>query len=470
MQHIDIANLCAGSFRDPSGAVYFGDDCVYRTINACYADEWEQIKKSGFFESALAKKLILPFEELNETTSDCYNILKSPLLPFVSYPYEWSFGQYKDAALHTLDVLDECLKFGLVLKDATAYNIQFLDGKPVFIDLLSFAVRDMHKPWEAYLQYCKHFLAPLALMAKRSVSCGRMMETWIEGLPLDLVSSILPWKTKLSASLGIHIHMHAKMQTKYGDARQAKEKVRAVSLKEDALQKLSQSLRYAVNSLELPQSLQTEWGDYYNDTNYTELGAEDKRSYLEKIASENPQKTLAADLGANQGVYSRFLSKYYAKVLALDIDYLAVEKFYQALKSEEHTNILPLVFDLGNPSPNIGWANKERMTFIERCKASYVSALALVHHLCFTAGIPLFKIAEYFSTIIETKGILAFEFVPLEDSQVQRLLAVRENPFPDYNLSSCIAEFSKYFALVEQHQVTDSKRTILIFKKMENSK
>lgn len=255
MQHIDIANLCAGSFRDPSGAVYLGDNCVYRTINACYAEEWEQIKKTGFFESAVEKKLILPFEEIDETNSDYNNLLKSPLFPFVSYPYEWSFGQYKDAALHTLDVLDECLKFDLVLKDATAYNIQFIDGKPIFIDLLSFAVRDKNKPWEAYLQFCKHFLAPLALMAKRSVSCGRMMETWIEGLPLDLVSSILPWRTKFSASLGIHIHMHAKMQAKYGDARKAKEKVKAVSLKEDALLKLSQSLRYAVNSLELPKAL-----------------------------------------------------------------------------------------------------------------------------------------------------------------------------------------------------------------------
>lgn len=465
MQDFNTTKLCAGSFRDPSGAVYLGENCVYRTINQCYANEWEQIKRTDFFASAIEKKLILPFEEVESENTPCYKILKSPLLPFVSYPYEWSFGQYKDAALHTLDVLDECLKFDLVLKDATAYNIQFFHGKPVFIDLLSFEVRDKNKPWEAYLQFCKHFLAPLALMAKRSVSCGRMMETWIEGLPLDLVSSILPWKTKFSASLGIHIHMHAKMQAKYGDARQAKEKVNAVSLKEDALLKLSQSLRYAVNSLKLPQSLQTEWGDYYNDTNYTENGANDKREYLEKIASENTKKTLAVDLGANQGVYSRFLSKYYENVLALDIDYLAVEKFYRVLKEEPHTNILPLVFDLGNPSPNIGWANKERMTFIERCKASYVSALALVHHLCFTAGIPLFKIAEYFSTIIEKDGILAFEFVPLEDSQVQRLLAVRENPFPEYTLENCIQEFNNYFTLLEQHQVTDSKRTILIFKR-----
>lgn len=467
MQNFDIANLCPGSFRDSSGAVYSGDNCVFRTINQCYAEQWEKIKRTGFFESAIEKKLILPFQEAENVNSNFYKVLQSPLLPFVSYPYEWSFGQYKDAALHTLDVLDECLKFDLVLKDATAYNIQFLDGKPIFIDLLSFEVRDKNKPWEAYLQFCKHFLAPLALMAKRSVVCGRMMETWIEGLPLDLVSSLLPWKTKFSVSLGIHIHMHAKMQAKYGDARQAKEKVKAVSLKEDALIKLSQSLRYAVKSLELPQTLQTEWGDYYNDTNYTENGAKDKREYLEKIASENPQNELAVDLGANQGVYSRFLAKYYKNVLALDIDYLAVEKFYRVMKSEDHTNILPLVFDLGNPSPNIGWANKERMTFIERCKASYVSALALVHHLCFTAGIPLFKIAEYFSTIMKKDGILAFEFVPLDDSQVQRLLAVRENPFPEYNLSSCITEFCKYFTLIEQHQVTDSKRTILVFKRLE---
>ncbi len=466
MSTLDNSIRCAGSFRDPSGTVYLGENCVYRTINQCYAEQWEQVKKTGFFESALAKKLIIPFEETDNAAAEQYKILQSPLLPFVSYPYEWSFGQYKDAALHTLDVLDEALAFGLVLKDATAYNIQFFNGKPIFIDLLSFEIRDIHKPWEAYLQFCKHFLAPLALMAKRSVSCGRMMETWIEGLPLDLVSSILPWRTKFSVSLGIHLHMHAKMQAKYGDARKAKSKVQSVSLKDDALLKLSQSLRYAINSLEMPHDLQTEWGDYYNDTNYTERGAQDKREYLEKIASENAEKELAVDLGANQGVYSRFLSEYYNNVLAVDIDYLAVEKFYRALKKEAYSNILPLVFDLGNPSPNIGWANKERMTFAERCKASYVSALALVHHLVFTAGIPLFSIAEYFSTIVKKNGILAFEFVPLEDSQVQRLLAVRENPFPDYDLSTCKNAFSEYFEVVEEHQVTDSKRTIVIFRKI----
>lgn len=464
MNKINLQNFCSGSFRDPSGVVFLEEDAAYRKINTCYAQEWDYIASSGFWDYAVANNLVLPFEEA-EPADDCYKIIKSPLLPFVSYPYEWSFGQYKAAALHTLDVLDASLRFGLVLKDATAYNIQFIGTKPVFIDHLSFEKYEAGKPWKAYLQFCKHFLAPLALMATKGLSCNRLMECWIDGLPLDLTSALLPFKTKFSLNLGIHIHLHSRLQEKYGDARKAKQKIDEINLKNESIQKLSASLRYAINSLSLPSAIKTEWGDYYNDTNYTETAQKAKMDILEKIASENPHKALAVDLGANQGNYSQFLSRYYDTVLALDIDYIAVEKFYQRLVKDNNSKIIPLVFDLGNPSPNIGWANTERMTFSQRCKASYVSALALVHHLVFTAGIPLHKIAEYFSSLLMKDGILVFEFVPLEDSQVKRLLAARENMWEDYNSSSLKEYFAEYFSLEAEFSIPESARTIYVYKR-----
>ena len=455
----------AGSFRDPCGVVYQQGNLIFRTINNCYKEHWDYCISSRFFETAIKKQLLLPFDEVNPINNTCYKTIQSQFLPIISYPSEWSFSQYKDAALLTLDLLDEALSHDIVLKDATAYNIQFIGSKPIFIDHLSFEKRDPHKPWKAYLQFCKHFLAPLAIMAKCSLSCNRMMSCYIDGIPLDVASSLLPWKTKFSLSLGIHIHAHAKMQAKYGDAREAATKIKSIKIDEDGLKKLSQSLRYAIESLELPHHLSTEWGDYYTDTNYTSKGANHKMQLLETIAKNNQYKDLAIDIGANQGVYSKFLAKEYKNVMAIDIDYLAIEKLYLQLKKENNTSITPLVFDLGNPTPAIGWANKERMNLTERIKASYLSALALVHHLYFTAGIPLDKMAEYFSGLLVTGGILAFEFVPLEDSQVKRLLAAKEDTYPDYNLENCLQCFGNYFEIMEKHAIEESVRTLIVLKK-----
>ncbi len=201
-------SLCAGSFRDTSGQVYFIDGKIIRTIETIYSKHFEHGVQSGFFKQAIDKGLLLEFTEI-DPINNAWKSITAPLLPFISYHYEWSFGQLKDAALLTLDMLDLALEHDMVLKDATAYNIQFIGSKPIFIDHLSFEIRDPAAPWVAYLQFCRHFLAPLALMAKRSVICSRMLFSWIEGLPLDLTASLLPFLTRFSPSLGIHIHMHA---------------------------------------------------------------------------------------------------------------------------------------------------------------------------------------------------------------------------------------------------------------------
>lgn len=461
----DTLHPCAGSFRDPAGTVFTDGKDIYRALYATYAEQWQAVEKTGFLKSAAERGLVVAHEE-TACLPGAWKTLKSPLLPFVTYPYEWCFGQLKAAALHTLDMQDEALTHGLVLRDATAYNIQFVGAQPVFIDLLSFEVWDRRKPWKAYLQFCRHFLAPLALMAKRSVLCGRMLTSWIEGLPLDLASRLLPWFTKYSLALGVHIHLHARMQAKYADARHAAKKLRSLSVSEKVVPNLSKSLRLAVESLTLPRALRTEWGDYYTDTNYSPQAAEDKKTYLIKIMETySGPRRLAVDLGANTSVYSEFLTETFRQVLAVDCDYLAIEKLYHHLRANKKKNILPLVLDLCNPSPGIGWGNSERLSFRDRCQADYLSALAVIHHLVFTGGIPLPKIAETFASFLCEGGLHVLEFVPLHDSQVQRLLAARDDNFPEYTLDSCLAAFQTHFKLLDRHPIADSQRILLVFQK-----
>lgn len=460
---------CPGSFRDSAGSVFDGGDVVLRTIQESFAENWRIAGESGFLESALQKELLIPFEEARPLPGS-WKTLRSPKLPLISFPYEWCFGQLKDAALHTLDIMDEALRHGLILRDATAYNIQFFQGKPLFIDLLSFEKRDAGKPWQAYGQFCRFFLAPLALMARRSPVCGRFLRDWIEGIPLDLASSLLPYSTRFSPSLAIHVHYHARLQARYADPRKAAKKIRAMQLDERTVPNLSKALRLAVEGLRLPRGAVTEWGEYYADTNYSAAAADDKRQRIEGIVEKHvSQRELALDVGANTARYSAFLGDRFRQVAAVDIDYLAVEKLWRHVRERKLKNVLPLVLDLCNPSPAIGWDNAERPNFKTRFAGDYLSALAVIHHLVFTGGIPLEEVARGFAHLLGARGILALEWVPREDSQVQRLLAARDTADVPYGGVECRAAFSRYFDYVERYPIVESKRELLVFCKKDAS-
>ena len=462
MQTLDGLTPAPGSFRDPSGFVFLSDSIVYRTINDVFKKDWEQMIASGFAQSAMEKELLVPFEECTPMFGS-WKTIRSPRLNVISYPYEWCFSQLKDAALLTLSLLEESLQHGLALKDATAFNVQFQGASPIFIDHLSFEVRKPDKPWAAYLQFCRHFLAPLALLHYRGGEMGRLSSLWVEGLPLSVTSSLLPFRSRFSLSMKIHLHMHAQLQDKHSDAREHADAVKKLNVKPGALEKLCQSLRYAVEDLRLPEQ-KTEWGDYYSDTNYSEAAAKNKAEIVETIARENTG-TQAVDLGANTGEYSRLLAQYFEHVVAADVDFMAVERHYLRLAKERKSNITPMVLDMCNPSPGLGFANEERASFPDRFQANMVTALALIHHLTLGSGIPLTRVAYCFSRLLQQGGTLVLEFVPLEDSQAQRLMAARTNVFDDYSLEGCLAAFGKFFALKNKFAIVDSYRTILVFKK-----
>ncbi len=451
------------SFRDRSGYVYHDGENVLRTIMPSYKETWKQVVQSGLIDECLSDKLIVSFEEC-DALPNSWKTLKVEPVPFISYPYEWSFSQIQDAALLTLKLQQEALAKGLTLKDASAYNVQFMGNRPVFIDIFSFEKRKQGETWQAYGQFCSHFLAPLALAAKKDLRLAQLSRQWIDGIPLDIASSLLPWKAYLNPSIFMHLVLHAALQKKYADPRSFKSKgSRNMSL--DKLQGIIESLEDATKNLRFPKQ-NTEWGDYYNDTNYTDEGTAAKLSIVESIASNHTGK-LAVDLGANTGRFSQPLSKYFKTVVAADIDPAAVDFHYRHLRKNGPNNIVPLILDLSSPSPALGWAGEERSSFAQRCEADMLLALALCHHLFFTAGIPFTQISEYFHSLLGPHGVLLCEFVPKEDSQVQRMLSARDDVFEDYTLEEFQRAFyNAGFKELEVIDMPDSVRTLHVFEKI----
>jgi hypothetical protein len=389
-----------------------------------------------------------------------YKVIQPELVDFISYPYEWSFSQLKDAALLTIAATRKALDKGMILKDASAYNIQFYHGKPVLIDTLSFEKYQEGTPWVAYRQFCQHFLAPLALMAYQDIRLSQLMRVYIDGVPLDLASQLLPWKTRLNFGLGTHLHLHANAQKRYAGQAVSKEQTTGRQFSKIALLGLLDSLESTVRGLKW-QPVGTEWGDYYDATNYTRKAFDAKGLMVESYLKQaNPAKVW--DLGANTGVFSQIASSVGANVVSFDIDPAAVEKNYRDCRQQKVEKILPLVLDLTNPSPAIGWSNRERSSLLERGPVDVVMALALVHHLAISNNVPLTDLAEFFS---QAGTWLIIEFVPKEDSQVQRLLTSREDIFPHYNQTDFEAAFSQYFEIRQAQPVADSKRTLYLMEK-----
>ncbi len=451
----------SGSFRDPSGFMFIRDGELYRQINRCYQDNFDLFMESGLYERLCNKGLLIPHTESDIPSANpdlAYKIIKPEIIPFISYPYEWSFSQFKDTALATLEIEKQALKHGMLLKDASAYNIQFRDCRSVFIDTLSFEKYEEGKPWVAYKQFCQHFLAPLALMSYTDIRLGLMMRLFIDGIPLSLTARLLPFRCRFRMSLFLHIYLHARSQDYYSDKQVDNAKTARRISKQSRLG-LIDSLETAIKKMKW-QPAKTEWGEYYEATNYSSDALREKGKLVAKYLDISTPQTVW-DLGANTGLFSRIAAEKGMNTISFDIDPVAVEKNYFACKKDKISNMLPLLIDLTNPSPGIGWACEERESLIERSPADTAMALALIHHLAISNNLPFSHIASFFRNISE---YLIIEFVPKSDSQVKRLLSTREDIFPAYTKEDFEAEFTKLFIIEKCEQIKGSERHLYLMK------
>jgi len=457
------------SFRDPDGFIFCHEGFIFRQINHSYKADYDYLMNSGLYSVLTEKGLIIPHKEIDPSSLNnigfeicvCgqgYKILRPEQVPFVSYPYEWCFSQLQDAALLTLNILKIALDYGMSLKDSSAYNIQFISGRPVFIDTVSFTKYREGRLWGAYRQFCQHFLAPLALMAYSDVRLNQLLKVYIDGIPLDMASKLLPFSTRFNFSLLAHIHAHAKSQRIFSRKELGLKNKRMTRLEFMAL---IDNLGSAIMNLTWKPT-GTEWADYYNETSYTSDAMKEKMGIVSDFIDKIRPKTVW-DIGSNIGLFSRIASNKGIFTVSFDIDPSAVEKNYLQVRDKKETKVLPLLLDLVNPSPGIGWENEERMSFMDRGKADLALGLALVHHLAISNNLPFRKIAAFWGRICDH---LLIEFVPKDDLQVRRLLTTREDIFPAYTHQSFELEFKKFFEIIDHKNIRESERRLYLMRKL----
>ncbi len=445
------------SFRDPSGFIFWHNNGLYRQVNSCYRQHYDYFIKSGLYDKLATGNLLVKHTEealSGAVGTDAYKIIKPQYIPFISYPYEWSYSQLKDSALLILRIQKYAIAHNMTLKDCSAFNVQFLNGKPILIDTLSFEKCVEGQPWIAYRQFCQHFLAPLALMSHTDIRLNQLSQPYIDGIPLDLASSLLPKKTYLSYKLFIHIHLHARLQQSHGNKALPTKKM---NFSRQAFVALINNLEKTILELKWNPT-KTEWGSYYKATNYSSHSIKHKhkiiKNYIEEI---NPKDVW--DIGGNTGLFSRIASNKGIPTISFDIDPVAIEKSYRECVKNQEKNLLPLFLDLTNPTPGIGWANKERFSLIQRGPTDTILALALIHHLAISNNVPLTMVADLFHSLCRT---LIIEWIPKSDSNVKRLLATREDIFPDYTQAGFKKSFQPYFKILQEKPVKDSKRTLYL--------
>lgn len=448
------------SFRDPSGFVFYRDSSIYRQINRIYKENYDHLMHSGLYEHLVNAELLIPHEEQDKKfvlTENAYTIIKPERIPFISYPYEWCFSQLKDAALTTLEIQKEVLQFGMSLRDCSAYNIQFIKGKPALIDTLSFEKYREGQPWTSYRQFCQHFLSPLALMNYTDIRLNQLLRIYIDGIPLDMASRLLPLRTRFLFTFLTHIHLHAKSQKHFADKSIPTGRLK---MSHTSILGLIDNLETAVKKLKWqPQG--SEWDDYYEKQTYSQQAIDEKiglvSQYLDGI---RPQTVW--DLGSNVGLFSRIASEKRMQTISFDMDPACVEKNYLEVVNKRETHLLPLLIDLTNPSSALGWQHRERQSLLERGPVDTVLALALIHHLAISNNLPLENLAAFFAEICQS---LIIEFIPKDDPQVQRLLSSREDIFPNYTLESFEESFKKHFAIRSCSNIRDTQRILYLMDK-----
>lgn len=447
------------SYRDPSGFIFFKEDILYRQVNKSFQEHYDFFITSGCYDALVKKGMLIPHQTINENltgNNEWYTTLKPAVVPYISYAYEWSFDMLKDAALLTLDLLKTAIEYGMILKDATPYNIQWQNGSLVFIDSLSFEKYDATKPWIAYRQFCECFLSPLLIAHHTKIPVQELSLAYSEGIPLPLTKSLLPWKSKFSLHTYLHIHLNAKYSTGQPAASN-----KTASFSKTKLLNLISSIEGLIQKLQLPESKST-WSDYYEEasqrTDYLEQKQQIIKQWIEKI----PPLTIAADLGANKGEFSKLLSQKNITTIAADFDAYCINALYKEIKATGEKNLLPIIIDLSKPSPAIGVNNNERDSFITRTKVDLALALALIHHLAIGKNIPFEKIAELFQQICKQ---LIIEFVPKDDEKVKLMLQQKADIYTTYNEEEFIRAFEKYFVITDKQAIPGSGRTLFLMNK-----
>jgi hypothetical protein len=449
-----------GSFRDRSSRVFMRDGRIFRAMDAEALATWRRAQTQPFVQQMVSQQEIVGTREVPAgeraafaLPSGVAGVLEHVRIPFISYPYEWSFAMLREAALLHLRLLTESIRAGLILKDASPYNIQFVGKQPVFIDIGSFTPHSPGEPWLAYRQFCELMLFPLLLQAYRGVHFQPILRGELEGISARQFLQWLRRRDLFRPGVFTHGWLQAKLEqhtqalttSTVGD-------LKTSGFKTALIENLLRKLTRLVERLHW-QPPQTQWTNYDDSLSHVADDRQAKSAFVHKVCQFRP-RDLVWDLGCNDGRYSMIACESAATVVAMDADHACVDQLYRAADSP---NVLPLCLDLANPSPAMGWRGRERKRIEDRGRPQLILCLGLIHHLVIAANIPLAEVVDWLASL---RAEVILEFPSKQDRMVQALLRNKRDQYDDYSRESLEAQLRRHFDVGLCESLPSGERTL----------
>jgi len=451
-----------GSFRDPLSKVFVGDGKVVRAFTEMGALDIDKVWKKKSIQRALESGDLISSSIVEPSSvglgAPWVSAMTHPLVPFISYPYEWTFSMLQDAALLQLKLTRAAVVDGVGVKDATPYNIQFIGSRAQFIDAGSFEVRKKGDPWYGYQQFCEMFLYPLMLQGYLGVGFQQMLRGSVNGISIDTMRKLLPASLRHPRKGRLtHVVLHAAAQKRYADSNVDMKKQAAKSgLNAQVLDATMKKLESIVASINLGDKKST-WSEYSERGHYIESSLDEKQKFVRDAVASAPRKQVW-DIGCNDGIFSRIASAHSDYVVAMDADPLVIDRLYNTLKAEKNEKILPLYVDLTDSGGGVGWRGQERPGIFHRGNPDIVMALAVIHHMAITFHVPLASQLDMFRDLTPE---LIIEMPHADDPMVRKLLTnKRDGIHDDFNLDEFERLLNERFIVKSKMLLSSGTRTI----------
>lgn len=452
----------AGSFRDRDGRIYHLDGRIIRGVSESALKEFQRLQETQFYADFLKSGRLVSSEFLDRdqvplpepVKRHWAGFIEHGRVPVISYPYERPFGMLRDAALLQLELVEAAVLEGMTLKDASPYNVQFIAGEPVFIDIASFETLPQGGTWTGYRQFCEMYLFPLMLQAYKGVEFQPLLRGRIDGIAIPTAARLFSWRDRFRPEVLTHVWLQAKLDRRYGETRSdLRSELKSAGFNRDLILANVRKLRKQLAKLEW-EGEGSAWGGYEDFHNYSEQDRSLKASFVEQCVADSGAN-IVWDIGCNTGEYSLIAARHARLVLAMDQDQFAVERLYRRIRAECITSLLPLVQDVADPSPDWGWRNRERSALAQRARPDLVLCLALVHHVVISANVPL---GEFVGWLAELTEQVVIEYVSRSDEKVQTLLRNKEDKYSDYNRKSFELELERHFGNFERQTLQSGNR------------